>query len=45
MSLAYWKERFRKSRRMRWTGNVACIGRTAFHTEFWWGNVNDRDNL
>lgn len=28
--LVYWKESFRKSRRMRWTGNVARIGRKHF---------------
>jgi len=26
-------------------GNVARIGRGEMHTEFWWGNLKDRDYL
>jgi hypothetical protein len=25
-----------KSRRMRWTGHVARMGRTGMHIEYWW---------
>jgi hypothetical protein len=25
-----------KSRRMRWTGHVACMGRRGKHIGFWW---------
>ena len=34
-----------KSRRMRWAGHVACMGRGEVHTGFWWGNVRERDYL
>jgi len=34
-----------KSRRMRWVGYVARIGRGEAHTGFWWGNLGGRDNL
>jgi hypothetical protein len=27
-----------KSRRMRWTGYVARVGKTGMHIEFWWEN-------
>jgi hypothetical protein len=33
-----------KSRRMRWAGHVACIGRGEVYTEFWWGNLRERDH-
>jgi hypothetical protein len=25
-----------KPRKVRWTGNVACIGRRGMHIGFWW---------
>jgi len=34
-----------KSRRMRWAGHVARIGRGETYTGFWWGNLWERDNL
>ena len=34
-----------KSRRMRWTGHVACNGRRDVITGFWWGNERQRDEL
>ena len=34
-----------KSRRMRWAGRVACMGRTEVYTGFWWGNLKERDHL
>jgi hypothetical protein len=34
-----------KSRRIRWAGNVARMGRGAMHTGFWWGNLRGRDHL
>jgi hypothetical protein len=31
-----------KSRRMRWAGDVACMGeRGEVRTEFWWGNLRE----
>jgi hypothetical protein len=33
-----------KSRKMRWTGHVACTGWWKMHTEFWSGNRKRRDN-
>jgi hypothetical protein len=30
-----------KSRRMRWMGHVVCLGEAS--TEFWWGNLKERD--
>jgi hypothetical protein len=33
-----------KSGRMRWAGNVARIGRGEASTEFWWGNLRERDH-
>jgi len=33
-----------KSRRMRWARNVARIGRRELQTEFWWGNLRERDH-
>ena len=32
-----------KSRRMRWPGLVACMGRRDVHTGFWWGHLRGRD--
>jgi hypothetical protein len=34
-----------KSRRMRWAGHVARMGRREVHTRFWWGYLRERDNL
>jgi len=34
-----------KSRRIRWAGNVARVGRTEAYTEFWWRNLMERDYL
>jgi len=33
-----------KSRRMRWAGHVACMGRGEACTGFWWGNQRERDH-
>ena len=32
-----------KSRRMRWVGHVACVGKREACTGFWWGNLRERD--
>ena len=34
-----------ESRRMRWAGHVARMGRGEACTVFWWGNLRERDNL
>ena len=34
-----------KSRRVRWAGHVARMGRGAAYTGFWWGNLMERDHL
>jgi hypothetical protein len=34
-----------KSRRMRWAGYVARMGRVEAYTGFWWGNLKERDHL
>jgi hypothetical protein len=35
-----------KSRRMRWAGDVACMGeRGEVHTGFWWGNLREGNHL
>jgi hypothetical protein len=34
-----------KSRRIRWAGYVARMGRGEAYTGFWWGNVRERDHL
>jgi hypothetical protein len=34
-----------KSRRMRWAGHVARMGRGEAYTGFWSGNLRERDNL
>jgi len=34
-----------KSRCMRWAGNVARMGNGDVCTEFWWGNLKERDHL
>ena len=33
-----------KSRRMRWAGHVARMGRGEVHTGFGWGNLRKRDH-
>jgi hypothetical protein len=32
-----------RSRRMRWPGHVAPVGRIGMHTRFWWENRKERD--
>jgi hypothetical protein len=34
-----------KSRRMRWTGHVARMGRGEVHTGFCWGDLREGDHL
>ena len=34
-----------KSRRMRWVGHIARIGRGELYKGFWWGNLRERDHL
>ena len=34
-----------KSKRMRWAGHVARLGRWEVYTGFWWGNLRERDHL
>jgi len=34
-----------KSRRIRWAGQVAGMGREETYTKFWWGNLRERDHL
>jgi hypothetical protein len=34
-----------KSRRMRWAGHVALMGRVEVYTGFWLGNLRERDHL
>jgi hypothetical protein len=33
-----------KSRRMRWAGHVARMGRRGMHVGYWWGNQKERDH-
>jgi hypothetical protein len=33
-----------KSRRMRWTGHVARMGRRGMHIGYWWESQKERDN-
>jgi hypothetical protein len=33
-----------KSRKMRWAGHVAWMGRGEAYTRFWWGNLRERDH-
>jgi len=30
---------------MKWAGHVARVGRGEAYTEFWWGNLRERDYL
>jgi hypothetical protein len=34
-----------KSRRMRWAGHVARMGRGEVYAGFWWGIMRERDHL
>jgi hypothetical protein len=34
-----------KSRRMRWAGNVARLGKSKVHTGFWWGDLREGEHL
>jgi hypothetical protein len=34
-----------ESRRMRWAGHVARMGRVEMFIGFWWGNLGERDHL
>jgi len=34
-----------KSRKMRWAGHVACLGREETYTGFWCGNLRERNHL
>jgi hypothetical protein len=34
-----------KSRRLRWAGHVARMGRREVHTGFWWGDMGEGDHL
>jgi hypothetical protein len=33
-----------KSRKMRWAGHVARMGRRGIHTGYWWESQMERDN-
>jgi hypothetical protein len=37
--------RMMKSRRMRWAGHIVRTGGEEVHTEFWWGNLTERDHM
>jgi hypothetical protein len=34
-----------KSRKIKWAGHVARVGRGEAYTGFWWGNLRERDHL
>jgi hypothetical protein len=34
-----------KSRRMRWAGHLARMGKREVHTGFWWGDLTEGDHL
>jgi hypothetical protein len=36
--------RMMKSRRMRWAGHVARMGRRGLHIGYWWGSQEERDH-
>jgi hypothetical protein len=38
------KIRMIKSRRMRWAGHVARMGRRGMHTGYWWESQKERDH-
>jgi hypothetical protein len=33
-----------KSRRIRWAGHVARVGKRGMHIEYWWENQKERDH-
>jgi predicted ATP-grasp superfamily ATP-dependent carboligase len=33
-----------ESRRLRWVGHVARMGRRKLYTGFWWGNLRERNH-
>jgi hypothetical protein len=33
-----------KSRRVRWAGHVARIGRSSIHIRYWWESQKERDH-
>jgi hypothetical protein len=33
-----------KSRKMKWAGHVALIGRRGMHIGYWWGSQKERDH-
>jgi hypothetical protein len=37
--------RVTKSRKMKWVGHVARMGRRGVYTGFWWGNLTEIDHL
>jgi hypothetical protein len=39
------KVRVINSRRMRWAGHVARMGRGEAYTGFWWGNLRGKNHL
>jgi acyl-CoA hydrolase len=38
------KIRMIKSRRMRWAGHVARMGRSSMHIRIWWESQKERDH-
>ena len=41
----YCSLRVIKSRKMKWAGCVACMGKGEACTGFWWGNLSEKDHL
>jgi hypothetical protein len=39
-----WTGRMTKSRRMRWAGHVARMGRNGMHRGYWWESQKERDH-